>query len=133
HVDHLELAVEEDRVDRELHEARVERRAADEQKPFVPAEALAAEEAAQPETEGVRDDAALADDTVFGFDPTFSPRHPLPCPPFSAGMKSALALDPPTGPMLAVFAFVLPGLAYLFLATLWAMRVLQQMLTNARR
>jgi len=50
-----------------------------------------------------------------------------------AGMKSALAIDPPTGPMLAVFAFVLPGLSYLFLATLWAMRVLQQMLTNARR
>jgi hypothetical protein len=50
-----------------------------------------------------------------------------------AGMKSALALAPPTGPMLAVFVFVLPGLSYLFLATLWAMRVLQQMLSNARR
>jgi hypothetical protein len=49
------------------------------------------------------------------------------------GMRSALTFDPPTGPMLAVFAFVLPGLAYLFLTTLWAMRVLQQMLLNARR
>jgi hypothetical protein len=50
-----------------------------------------------------------------------------------AGMRSALAFEPPTGPMLAVFAFVLPGLSYLFLATLWAMRVLQQMMSNARR
>ena len=49
------------------------------------------------------------------------------------GMRSALAYDPPTGPMLAIFAVVLPGLAYLFLTTLWAMRVLQQMLSNARR
>jgi hypothetical protein len=50
-----------------------------------------------------------------------------------AGMRSALSFDPPTGPMLAIFAVVLPGLSYLFLATLWAMRVLQQMLSNARR
>jgi hypothetical protein len=51
----------------------VERRAGDEEKPLVAAEALAAEEAAKPETEGVGDDAALADDTVFGFDSAFSP------------------------------------------------------------
>jgi hypothetical protein len=50
-----------------------------------------------------------------------------------AGMNSALAFEPPTGPMLAIFAVVLPGLSYLFLTTLWAMRVLQQMLMNARR
>jgi hypothetical protein len=49
------------------------------------------------------------------------------------GMQSALALDPPTGPLLAVFVFVLPSLAYLFLASLWALRVLQQMIPGARR
>jgi hypothetical protein len=45
-----------------------------------------------------------------------------------AGMKSALVLDPPVGPLVAVFAFALPSLGYLFLATLWAMRVLQGMM-----
>jgi hypothetical protein len=50
-----------------------------------------------------------------------------------AGMHSALNLGAPTGPLLAVFVFVLPGLYYVFLASLWAMRVLQQMLLGARR
>jgi len=49
------------------------------------------------------------------------------------GMRSALALDPPTGPLVAIFVFVLPSLAYLFLASLWASRVLQQMIPGARR
>jgi hypothetical protein len=49
------------------------------------------------------------------------------------GMKSALALPPPGGPLLAVFLFALPSLVYLFLAALWAMRVLQQLLHGARR
>jgi hypothetical protein len=53
----------------------VKRRAADEEKPFVAAEALAAEEAAKPESERVGDDAPLAHDPVFGFDSAFSPRH----------------------------------------------------------
>ena len=34
---------------------------------------------------------------------------------------------------IAIFVFVLPSLAYLFLASLWAMRVLQQMIPGARR
>lgn len=50
-----------------------------------------------------------------------------------AGMKSALAFDPPAGPLLAIFVFALPSLGYLFLASLWAMRVLQQMMPGARR
>jgi hypothetical protein len=49
------------------------------------------------------------------------------------GMQSALGIDPPLGPLLAIFVFVLPSLAYLFLASLWAMRVLQQMIPGARR
>jgi hypothetical protein len=49
------------------------------------------------------------------------------------GMSSALAMGSPEGPLMAVFLFALPALLYLFLATLWAMRVLQQMLSRARR
>ena len=49
------------------------------------------------------------------------------------GMKSALAWDATLGPLAAVFVFALPGLLYLFLASLWAMRVLQQMMSRARR
>jgi hypothetical protein len=49
------------------------------------------------------------------------------------GMKSAVAIEPPTGPLVAVFFFALPSLGYLFLASLWAMRVLQDMLSRARR
>jgi hypothetical protein len=48
------------------------------------------------------------------------------------GMESAVAFNPPTGPLLAVFLFALPGLAYLFLASLWALRVLQQMFSDRR-
>ena len=48
------------------------------------------------------------------------------------GMKSALALPPPGGALLAVFLFALPSLVYLFLAALWAMRVLQQLLHGVR-
>jgi hypothetical protein len=49
------------------------------------------------------------------------------------GMRSALAWDPTIGPLAAVFVFALPGLLYVFLASLWAMRVLQQMMRRARR
>jgi hypothetical protein len=49
------------------------------------------------------------------------------------GMRSALAWDATLGPLAAVFVFALPGLLYLFLASLWAMRVLQQMMSRARR
>jgi ABC-type transport system involved in multi-copper enzyme maturation permease subunit len=49
------------------------------------------------------------------------------------GMRSALTLSQPQGPLLAVFLFALPSLIYVFLAALWAMRVLQQMLHGARR
>jgi hypothetical protein len=49
------------------------------------------------------------------------------------GMQSALSWHPMIGPLAAVFVFALPGLLYLFLASLWAMRVLQQMMSRARR
>jgi hypothetical protein len=49
------------------------------------------------------------------------------------GMQSALGWDSTIGPLAAVFVFALPGLLYLFLASLWAMRVLQQMLNRTRR
>jgi hypothetical protein len=49
-----------------------------------------------------------------------------------AGMRSMLAFEPPAGPLLATFLFALPGLTYLFLASLWAMRVLQRMLSGGR-
>ena len=49
------------------------------------------------------------------------------------GIQSALAFRAPIGPLLAVFVFALPSLGYIFLASLWAMRVLQQMMHGARR
>ena len=49
-----------------------------------------------------------------------------------AGMRSVLTFAPPTGPLLATFLFALPGLTYLFLASLWAMRVLQRILSRGR-
>jgi ABC-type Fe3+-siderophore transport system permease subunit len=49
------------------------------------------------------------------------------------GMQSALGWHSTIGPLAAVFVFALPGLLYLFLASLWAMRVLQQMMSRARR
>jgi hypothetical protein len=49
------------------------------------------------------------------------------------GMRTALAWDATLGPLAAIFVFALPGLLYLFLASLWAMRVLQQMMRRARR
>jgi hypothetical protein len=48
------------------------------------------------------------------------------------GMRSLLTLSTPTGPLLATFLFALPGLTYLFLASLWAMRVLQKLLSRGR-
>lgn len=48
------------------------------------------------------------------------------------GMRSMLSFEPPTGPLLATFLFALPGLTYLFLAALWAMRVLQRILSHGR-
>jgi hypothetical protein len=49
-----------------------------------------------------------------------------------AGMRSVLNFSSPAGPLLATFVFALPGLTYLFLASLWAMRVLQQMIGRGR-
>ena len=39
----------------------------------------------------------------------------------------------PAGPLVAMLLFVLPALTYLFLASLWAMRMLQELLQGARR
>ena len=49
------------------------------------------------------------------------------------GMDVAVPISPLAGPLIAVFLFALPGLVYLFLASLWAMRILQEMLLSARR
>jgi hypothetical protein len=49
-----------------------------------------------------------------------------------AGMRSMLTFEPPTGPLLATFLFAFPGLTYLFLASLWTMRVLQRLLSGGR-
>jgi hypothetical protein len=49
------------------------------------------------------------------------------------GIKAALAFEAPTGPLLAIFVFALPSLAYLFLTSLWAMRLLQQMMRRGSR
>ena len=50
-----------------------------------------------------------------------------------AAMSTVVGWAEPTGPILAVLLFALPALTYLFLASLWAMRVLQQMMQGARR
>ena len=50
-----------------------------------------------------------------------------------AGMVSAIRWDPTAGPLIALLVFALPALTYLFLASLWAMRVLQQLMQSARR
>jgi hypothetical protein len=49
------------------------------------------------------------------------------------GMRSALSWHATAGPIAAIFVFALPGLLYLFLASIWAMRVLQEMMSHARR
>jgi hypothetical protein len=49
------------------------------------------------------------------------------------GMQQALALDRPTGPIVAIFFFALPSLGYLFLTSLWAMRLLQDLISRSRR
>ena len=48
-------------------------------------------------------------------------------------INSAISWDETMGPFVATLLFVLPALTYLFLASLWAMRVLQQMMRGARR
>jgi hypothetical protein len=50
-----------------------------------------------------------------------------------AGISSVIRWDETAGPVLAVLLFALPALTYLFLASLWAMRVLQEMMGRARR
>jgi hypothetical protein len=50
-----------------------------------------------------------------------------------AAINSAIRWDETFGPLIAMLLFVLPALTYLFLASLWAMRVLQQMMRGARR
>jgi hypothetical protein len=50
-----------------------------------------------------------------------------------AAISSVVRWDETAGPLIAVLLFALPALTYLFLASLWAMRVLQQMMSSARR
>jgi hypothetical protein len=50
-----------------------------------------------------------------------------------AAISSVVRWDDTAGPLIAVLLFALPALTYLFLASLWAMRVLQQMMRGARR
>ena len=50
-----------------------------------------------------------------------------------AGISSVVRWNETSGPLIAVLLFALPALTYLFLASLWAMRVLQQMMRGARR
>ena len=49
------------------------------------------------------------------------------------GVEFAVGSSASVGPFVAVFLFAVPGLVYLFLATLWMMRILQEMLLSARR
>ena len=50
-----------------------------------------------------------------------------------AAVASVVRWDETFGPLIALLLFALPALTYLFLASLWAMRVLQQMMQSARR
>ena len=50
-----------------------------------------------------------------------------------AGISSVVRWDETAGPLIGVLLFALPALTYLFLTSLWAMRVLQQMMNSARR
>jgi hypothetical protein len=50
-----------------------------------------------------------------------------------AAVTSVVDWVSPTGPLVATLLFVLPALTYLFLATLWAMRMLQELMQGARR
>jgi hypothetical protein len=50
-----------------------------------------------------------------------------------AAISSVIRWDETAGPLIAVLLFALPALTYLFLASLWAMRVLQHMMHGARR
>jgi hypothetical protein len=50
-----------------------------------------------------------------------------------AAISSVVRWDETAGPLIAVLLFALPALTYLFLASLWAMRVLQEMMRGARR
>jgi hypothetical protein len=50
-----------------------------------------------------------------------------------AAVASVVRWDALFGPLIGVLLFALPALTYLFLASLWAMRVLQQMMRGARR
>jgi hypothetical protein len=50
------------------------------------------------------------------------------------GMTLAIGWSPnAAGPLVAVFLFALPALVYLFLASLWLMRALQELMTSVRR
>ena len=50
-----------------------------------------------------------------------------------AGISSVVRWDETAGPLIGVLLFALPALTYLFLTSLWAMRVLQQLMSGARR
>ena len=49
------------------------------------------------------------------------------------GMALAIGWSATAGPLLAVFLFAVPGLVYVFLASLWVMRALQELLASVRR
>jgi hypothetical protein len=50
-----------------------------------------------------------------------------------AAITSVVRLDETAGPLIGVLMFALPALTYLFLTSLWMMRVLQEMMRGARR
>jgi hypothetical protein len=50
-----------------------------------------------------------------------------------AGIASVIRWDETAGPLIGVLLFALPALTYLFLTSLWAMRVLQHLMRGARR
>jgi hypothetical protein len=50
-----------------------------------------------------------------------------------AAITSVVRWDETAGPLIGVLLFALPALTYLFLTSLWAMRVLQQLMSGARR
>ena len=66
HLEHGQVPVEEDDVDREAHEERVYRRGRPEEDALLRRERRAAEETAHPPERPVGDDAALADDRPVG-------------------------------------------------------------------
>ena len=67
-LEHAELAVEEDHVDRESHEPGVDRPSRPNQKPLSTREGLASEQPAHARERAVRDLTELANNLTFGTD-----------------------------------------------------------------